>query len=110
MGSYMDIDVISAGELNKLISNEIDLWKYQIIDLRDITEYQQYHLKGAINIEYDRFMEMSEYYKILNKKKIIILYCDRGGRSIYAAKRLTQYGYMVKSLSGGLNEYIKSYG
>lgn len=104
----MDIDIISAGELKKIVNNRTELWKYEIVDLREKKEFNQYHLNNAINIEYDKFMEINDYHRILNKNKVIILYCDRGGRSIYAANRLIRYGYMVKSLSGGIHEYIKN--
>ena len=104
----MNIEIISAGDLKRIINNRMELRKYQIIDLRTKKEYDDFHVYGAVNIEYDRFMNISNYNAFLNKNKIIILYCDRGGRSIYAVNRLAKYGYTVKSLSGGINEYIKN--
>lgn len=103
----MDIEIISANALKSIINNRMELRKYQIIDLRTKQEYNEFHLYSAINIEYDRFMEINNYNAFLNKNKIIILYCDRGGRSIYAVNRLAKYGYTVKSLSGGINDYLK---
>lgn len=104
----MDIEIISASELKRIINNKMELRKYQIVDLREKNEYHEFHVYSAVNIEYDRFMKISNYNAFLNKNKIIILYCDRGGRSIYAVNRLAKYGYTVKTLSGGISEYIKN--
>jgi rhodanese-related sulfurtransferase len=104
----ISIDIISAGDVKKIISNREELIKYQIVDLRERREYKQFHLYNSVNIEYEMFMELSDYSKMLDKKRIIILYCDMGGRSIYAARRLAKYGYNVRSLSGGISEYIKT--
>ena len=36
---------------------------------------------------------------------IFVLYCERGGRSLLAAKELYDRGYVVKALMGGIRGY-----
>lgn len=108
-GGYMDYMTITPDRFHELIYGENNTKKYMIIDLREKQEYEDYHIKNAVNIEYDYFMEIDDYDRIIDKNKNVILYCDRGGRSIYAAKKLEMLGYHVKSLAGGINNYLSRY-
>lgn len=105
----MYYEIITVVKLIELISNDNFKEQYILVDLRDSDEYQQGHIEYAINIPYDDMM--SEFDKMANMNqsldidKTIILYCERGGRSIYAAKKLSEKNYTVKSLSGGIVEY-----
>ena len=56
---------------------------------------------------FDEFMKINDYSKLLTGRKTVIVYCVRGGSSIYAAYRLIDKGYHVKSLIGGMTEYEK---
>lgn len=105
----MDYMTITPDRFHEIINNAISAEKFMIIDLRDKQEYKEYHVKNAVNIEYDDFMETDDYYRIIDINKNIILYCDRGGRSIYAAKKLGAFGYNVRSLAGGINNYMNRY-
>lgn len=109
MEDNMEYLVVSPDKFDKLLNNKGEIGRYMIIDLRDKQEYEEYHVKDAVNIEYDTFMELNDYGRIIDVNKNIILYCDRGGRSIYAAKKLAMYGYNVKSLAGGINNYLSRY-
>ena len=73
-----------------------------VIDLRSQEEYRQGHIKGAVNIPYD-FLE--DYKKRLPRNRILVLYCEWGTTSILAGRKLSQYGYEVLSVNGGLNAY-----
>lgn len=105
----MDYMMITLDRFHELLNDKNSIEKYLIIDLRDKQEYEEYHVRNAINIEYDEFMDIDDYDRIIDKNKYIILYCDRGGRSIYAAKKLGVFGYNVKSLAGGINNYLNRY-
>ena len=67
-----------------------------IIDLRDAKEYHNGHIRGA-------FEEMQTYD--FPKGKILVLYCDRGGASLQAARILARNGYKTKTVIGGMKEY-----
>ena len=65
-----------------------------LIDLRNPKEYHTGHIKGAVNVPYD-----------FPKGKILVLYCDRGGASLQAARILARNGYKTKTVIGGMKEY-----
>ena len=63
-----------------------------LIDVRSPQEYDEGHLDGAICIpEYDIQKEMEKI--VSNKNQKIVLYCDSGGRSKKAQKKLEKMGY-----------------
>ena len=67
---------------------------YTIVDVRTFEEYQEGHVKGAINIPYDEIDENVE----LSKEKTILVYCRSGKRSSIGYKQLTSLGYEVYDL------------
>ena len=98
----MMFESISVKSLNSLI-NDPDVI---IVDLRDESDYKKYHVKNAININHDKLFDSLEK---LDKKRIIVLYCERGSISLIAAKKLSEMGYMVKTVIGGINMYKARY-
>lgn len=42
----------------------------------------------------------------LLRNRTLILYCDRGGLSMKAAKELIEMGYNAKSVVGGIEAYF----
>lgn len=72
-----------------------------IIDLRVPQEYKAGHIRGAVNVPY----ETLDDYQGFPKDKLLILYCDRGGASLDAAKRLVKQGYQTRSVIGGMQAY-----
>lgn len=91
------IETISADELDSYIGRQDAL----IIDLRDEEAYQESHLRTAVNIPYE---ELEECRK-LSRKKLLILYCDRGSASLFAARELMKMGFQAKSVVGGIRCY-----
>ena len=67
-----------------------------LIDLRNPKEYHTGHIKGAVNVPYEEFEEMQTYD--FPKGKILVLYCDRGGASLQAARILARNGYKTKTV------------
>ena len=67
-----------------------------LIDLRNPKEYHTGHIKGAVNVPYEKFEEMQTYD--FPKGKILVLYCDRGGASLQAARILARNGYKTKTV------------
>lgn len=62
----------------------------QLVDVRDPEEFAAGHIPGAINIPVATFASQSE---VLAKKKRIIVYCNSGGRSYNAYRKLLKLGY-----------------
>lgn len=93
----LSIDTISAEELD----NYIDMKNVVIIDLREREAYQESHFKTAVNIPYEELEQCRQF----PKKKMLVLYCERGGTSLFAARELMKSGYRVKSVVGGIRCY-----
>lgn len=108
----INIEKISVDELTEFIRENKDM---VIIDVRSRPEYQEGHIPGAININSEDVIKKSKssfqnYLKQNNinlDEKYIIVYCDRGGRSIYFTKYLIESGYHAVSLTGGYRAYSR---
>lgn len=94
-----NIENISPVEIDKYIEQNRNV---VIVDVRKEKKFLQRHIKGAINITYENII--ADKHELCNDKEII-LYCDRGGMSILAAKYLISEGYRVKNVVGGLKNY-----
>lgn len=81
---------LTSSELNNIIKNE----EYIIIDVRTKEEYEELHIKDAINIPYDKIDENIN----IDKTKIIFVYCRSGNRSNIAYNTLINLGYKVYDL------------
>jgi rhodanese-related sulfurtransferase len=79
---------ISPIELKKLIDAKAD--SYVLVDVRDEAEFSEGHIPGAINIPAETFASRSE---VLPKDKKVIVYCNTGGRSYMAYRKLMKLGY-----------------
>ena len=78
-----------------------------LIDVREIDEYNENHLEGAINISYTVIGDkISNYVTDLNSK--IIVYCKSGGRSNKAANTLKEKGYKNIYDLGSINNCLNN--
>lgn len=79
---------IAPGELAALLnSSREDLI---VVDVRDPEEFAEGHIPVAVNIPIAVFASRSG---VLEKKKKIIVYCNSGGRSYNAYRKLMKLGY-----------------
>lgn len=72
-----------------------------IIDLRSEEEYASGHIRGAVHIPYEDAEDKISY----SRRKILLLYCERGSASLAMGKKLAEKGYQVKSVIGGIRAY-----
>ena len=63
---------------------------FVIVDVRDRQEYEAGHIPGAINIPAATFAAGSG---VLDKEKRVIVYCNSGGRSYNAYRKLQKLAY-----------------
>ncbi len=84
----IDTTKIASSELRKLI--ETKSREFIIVDVRDETEYREGHIPGAINIPLEAFAARSE---VLPKEKKVVVYCNTGGRSYSAYRKLMKLAY-----------------
>lgn len=72
-----------------------------IIDVRTPQEFEQGHLKNAVNFP---LSVLDEYVADVAKETQIVLYCRSGNRSGIAFKYLTRKGFRNVHNAGGLIE------
>ena len=79
-----------------------------LVDVREVVEYADGHLPGAINIPLSQF---TARYTEIPTDKAVLLVCRSGGRSMQAAQFLamqdTPYPELV-NLDGGTMDWIAS--
>ena len=63
---------------------------YQVVDVRDASEFAEGRIPGAVNIPVAVFSSRSGE---LDKDRHIVVYCNSGGRSYNAYRKLMQLGY-----------------
>ncbi|HTF99133.1 MAG TPA: rhodanese-like domain-containing protein [Nitrospirota bacterium] len=79
---------IEPVDLQKMIEAKTDT--YLLVDVRDEAEFNEGHIPGAINIPVETFATRSG---VLPKEKKIVVYCNTGGRSYTAYRKLMKLGY-----------------
>ncbi len=74
-----------------------------LLDVRSLQEYNEGHLYGAVHLaDYEITIKYNNV--LANKNSEIVVYCQNGGRSKKACKKLKKLGYTnVYNLCGGLD-------
>lgn len=96
-----DFKQVNVDKVRELVEN-----KEFIVDVREIREYENGHIKGAINIP---LSELRERYNEIPRDKKVYLHCRTGQRSYNAAMALQNLGFdNVINITGsflGLSNY-----
>jgi sulfur-carrier protein adenylyltransferase/sulfurtransferase len=75
------------------------------VDVREIDEWQQGHLPGAVLVPRGNLESRIERVAP-DKSQTVVVYCAVGARSAFAAKTLSELGYTdVHSLAGGIEDW-----
>ncbi|MDO4262541.1 MAG: rhodanese-like domain-containing protein [Eubacteriales bacterium] len=100
------METISANDMDRYIFDKA----YLLVDVRKPAEYRRQHIRGAVCIPYEYLQERVRGFG----KAVPILYCERGGLSMQAARELEERGYRAISVVGGIQaykgNYLESYG
>ena len=95
------ISFSTVAELYDMIKNEDDL---QIVDVREVSEYEGKRINGAILAPLSRFKESS---KIFDRNRHSYIVCQAGKRAEQFAKRLLENGHEnISVVEGGLKAWI----
>ncbi|KTD22966.1 rhodanese-like domain-containing protein [Legionella londiniensis] len=95
------INTINVHELKKRCETDPDLC---LIDVREIDEWQEVHIPGALHIPKDQLAEKIK--SLIPRDKAVYLHCRGGVRSLFAAQCLIEMGYQeVYSIDGGIAEW-----
>lgn len=79
---------LSPAEIHKILKEKSQ--EHVIVDVRDEFEFEEGHIPSAINIPAETFASKSG---VLPKDKKIIVYCNSGGRSYMAYRKLMKLAY-----------------
>ncbi|MDD3225067.1 MAG: CoA-disulfide reductase [Clostridium sp.] len=100
MAGFVAENVLS-GKSNVITPEEYSNYNNKstvLLDVRTNIEFNNGHVKGALNIPVD---DLREKLSDLDKNKEIILYCQVGLRGYVAERILAQKGFKVKNITGG---------
>ena len=76
----------------------------ELIDVREVEEFEEGHVKGSVNMPLSNFEETVDS---LDKNKKYYIICRSGQRSHAAAKLMSDQGYDATNVLGGVLEYSK---
>lgn len=95
---------VDVGTFRKLIAEKPG----QIVDVRSPGEFEAGAIEEAVLINwYDP--EFNSKANELNKEKPVYIYCQSGGRSRAAMKRLVSLGFTeVYELAGGYSSWVRN--
>lgn len=95
--THKSYETISAEEAFKMMNDDTI-----ILDVRTNEEYNNGHIKNALNIPLDDIINE----KIdIDKNKTILVYCQSGNRSQKASSKLISLGYEKIYNFGGINNW-----
>lgn len=95
------METISAREVDRYIHDKA----YILVDVRQPSEYRKMHIHGAVCIPREYLLQRMKGLG----QSIPVLYCDRGGLSMQAARELEEHGYRAISVVGGIQAYRGRY-
>jgi molybdopterin/thiamine biosynthesis adenylyltransferase/rhodanese-related sulfurtransferase len=106
MSTYRDLLARTKAEISEVDApgaQALDgaLW----VDIREVDEWQQGHLPGAVHVPRGNLESRIERVAP-EKDRPVVLYCAVGNRSAFGAKTLGELGYSnVHSLAGGIEDW-----
>ena len=99
-----DFEFINAKQAIVLLSDDNNV---TLLDVRTIREYEDKHLKNAINIPVQTLSSsLNKLQKVKNKR--IVVYCRSGSRSIKASRILEKNGFTPLNVEGGIIDLMRN--
>ena len=103
--SLKDIEECDIHQVKAMLDKEED---FSLVDVREDREWIQGHIAGASHLG-KGVIERDIGNVIVNKDKLIVLYCQGGFRSALAGENLKKMGYKnVLSMSGGFSDWLNN--
>ena len=78
----------------------------QLLDVRTPDEYAEGHIAGASLVDVNDSTFVQQAMAMLDKQRPVAVYCRSGRRSARAASLLTEQGYTVTNLNGGVMAWL----
>ena len=92
--------MISVEEVNEIVENYESCDNVYVLDVREVDEYEEGHIKNSINIPLGSLTTID-----YDKNAKIIVYCRSGNRSKTAKELLEKLGYTNVYDMGGINNW-----
>lgn len=99
MGARANYRTVDTAEFARL-AQQVD--SVQVLDVRTPEEYAEGHLNNAVLMDVMDSLFSSKVMQALPRSRKVAVYCRSGKRSAHAAELLTQAGYEVINLDGGI--------
>ena len=93
------------------VKKNVESGKAVLLDVREQSEWDAGHVKGAILIPRSKLTvdsELAGLLKQLPKDKIIYTHCKAGGRALACGEILKKQGYDVRPLKPGYDDLIEA--
>ncbi len=100
---FNDFENISIDEAKHLIESDKNL---TLLDVRSVSEYQKDYIAKAINIPFVKLKQSLAQLDSVKSTKILV-YSERGERSVKASRLLSTHGFTVLHLKGGMVFWIR---
>ena len=94
---------LSTEEAYDMIKHDSNI---TLIDVRSTKEYQRDYIANAINIPFSEMEENLSRIALYKERKIVI-YSERGKRSIEASRLLGKEGFTVFHINGGVVFWVR---
>ncbi len=109
MTSYRDLLARTKAEIAEIDARGAQtLERAAWVDIREVDEWQEGHLPGAIHVQRGNLESRIEA-AVPDKTTPVVLYCAAGNRSAFGAKTLGELGYAeVYSLAGGFTDWKRN--
>lgn len=78
---------------------------YLLVDVREVEEFVEGHIQGAINLPLSTILEEDVNDILPNKSQTIFIYCRSGNRSQTASAKLCELGYTNIIEMGGIIDW-----
>lgn len=91
------------------VKDRIEKKKAVLVDVRDLVEWNNGHITGAVHIPWRGMQEKPDgkkYRELIPKGTIAYTYCEVGYRSLKAGEILAKYGIEVRPLKPGYKELV----
>ena len=89
---------ITFNDFYQLYQNE----QLSLVDVREVEEFQTLHLEGAQNLP---LSQLADIYDQLDKDLLHYVICKAGMRSARACQFLSEQGYNVINVQGGMTAF-----
>jgi rhodanese-related sulfurtransferase len=102
---FINFENIDSKQMRSMIADAKN--DVTILDVRTLDEYNSGHVKNSILIPHTQIA--NEIQKLSDSKnKKILVYCRSGFRSVSASRVLSDTGFKVYNLQGGINAWNDS--